>query len=239
MGHLHSLISTKINSVTALDLIIANYFVIIYGITWVISLISYKKYFDTYLKYFPIIIGYTFCSELLGGLVLYNDYFKFIPKELETYNRHIIYNIYHLLFFSYFFYIYLKTTFNGNRKIFIKYGILTFIITSLINSVIHNPLNHSLIYSYIFGSILLLYCTFMHLKETYKSHSFNIIKYNLLFWTSIGLFLFHITYLPLKILREFSYELYTPYRQLHLAMIVIMYLIFIFGFITNKRGAFR
>lgn len=222
-----------------LDFIKINYFVIVYGITWLISVFTYKKYFDTLLKYFPIIIAYTFFTELLGSIIAHNNNFQLVFGYDQTNHRNVIYNIYHLCFFLFFFYVYWKSITNENHKKIIKYGSFTFILIYVLNSFIQNPILDSLVYVYIFGLVLLIFCTIVYFKKVFKEYNIDLLKYSLLFWVSSGLLLFHITYLPLKILKEFSYDLYAPFKQFHLIMIVVMYLLFSIGFIMSKRKAFR
>jgi hypothetical protein len=224
-----------------IDFISTNYFVVVYGITWLISVFMYRKYFDTVLKYFPIIISYTFFSELLGSLVInYEDIQLIFGYDNHTFYNNLIYNIYHLSFFLFFFYVYRKSLLNASKKRIIKYGTYLFIIINLINLIIQNVLIESLVYAYLFGTILLIYCTLNYFKDVFKDNNLHILKYSLLFWVSLGLFVFHITYLPLKIFKEFYlYELYVPLRQFHLSVIVLMYVLFSIGFVISKRRAFR
>ena len=222
-----------------LDFIENNYFVIVYGITWFISAITYKKYFDTLLKYFPIIIAYTFFNELLGGLIANNDNYQIVFEKTDTVYNYIIYNLYHFSFFLYFYILYQKVIINLIQKNYIKYGIYFFVLINIINIIFQNPLINFFIFPYLFGVIFLIYCLIIYFKQTLKTYTMDLLKYNLLFWVSLGLLVFHIIYLPLKIFREFKYELYIPFRHFHLSMIVLMYVIFSIGFIVCKRKAFR
>jgi len=222
-----------------LDFLSRYYFVIIYGITWFISVYGFKKYFDTSLKYFPIIIAYTFFTELLGSLIAYNENFQLVFGYEETNHRHIIYYIYHLLFFIFFFHVYWKALTEKKQKKVIKYGAYLFVFINLTNLLFQNPLTDSLVYPYLFGVIFLIYCTVVYFIKSFKENSIGILRYSLLFWISLGLFVFHTIYLPIKIIREFYSHLYLNFRQLHLIMIVVMYIIFSIGFIVSKRRAFR
>lgn len=217
-----------------------NYFVVVYGITWLISVFTYKKYFDTLLKYLPIIIAYTFFTELLGSIIAYNEDFQLVFGYEKTNNRNIIYNIYHLCFFLFFFYVFWKSVSNINHKKIIKYGSFIFVFIYILNAFIQNPIINSLVYAYIYGVILLIYCVTVYFKKVFKDYNIDLLKYNLLSWVSLGLLVFHITYLPLKIVKEFYPEsYYISFRHLHLIMIVVMYVIFSIGFIVSKRKAFR
>ena len=222
-----------------LDFLKNNYFVIVYGITWLISVITYKMYFDSLLKYFPIIISYTFFSELLGSFVVNNKNIQLVFGLENTHYSNIIYNIYHFIFFLYFFYVFWNVISIKKQKEIIKYGSFIFFIINVINFFIQNVFTENFTYAYLFGISLLIYCTIVYFKQVFKSYTLGLLKYSLLFWVSLGLLIFHTTYLPLKILREFNYEYYAPFRQLHLLMIVLMYILFSIGFLTCKRRAFR
>jgi hypothetical protein len=222
-----------------LDFIGRYYFVVVYGITWFISVYAFKKYFDTSLKYFPIIIAYTFFTELLGSLIAYNEDFQLVFGYDKANHRYIIYNIYHLLFFIFFFYVYWKAITEKKTKMIIKYGAYLFVFTNFINLFFQNPLTEPLVYAYLLGVILLIYCLIMYFKNSFKENSIRILIYSLLFWVSLGLFAFHIIYFPIKIIREFYSQMYLNFRQLHLIMIVTMYVIFSIGFLVSRRRAFR
>ncbi len=222
-----------------LDFLKTNYFVVVYGITWFISVFAYKKYFDTALKYFPIIIAYTFFSELLGGVIAENENFQLIFGYQYINHNAILYNIYHLCFFLFFFFVYYNVTTIPKKKKIIKYGAGIFILVNLVNTFFQNPFIESLLYAYISGVLFLIYITLSYFKEAFQKFNFSLLKRSLLFWVSTGLLLFHSIYLPLKIIRVVDYYYYAPFRQFHLMMIVVMYLLFCFGFIVSKRGTFR
>ena len=121
----------------------------------------------------------------------------------------------------------------------IKYGAYLFIFINLMNLFFQNPLTEPLVYGYLFGVVFLIFCTVVYFTKSIREFSFGILKYSLLFWISLGLLGFHVSYLPIKIIREFYSHLYINFRQFHLFMIVAMYLIFSIGFIISKRRAFR
>ena len=77
-----------------------QYILIVYLVALIVSILHYKKYYDTLMKYLPIIIAYTFFNELLGYFIRYTDDFAFLSTE--TKNNEIIYNLYQLIFFIFF-----------------------------------------------------------------------------------------------------------------------------------------
>jgi len=79
---------------------------IIYVDTLFISLTTYEKYYNTALKYFPIIIAYTFFNEELGYLVRTYDEISFFQNIKYSNFNDVIYNIYAIIFFCFFYFVY-------------------------------------------------------------------------------------------------------------------------------------
>ena len=210
-----------------------------YAITWIIASTHYKKYFDTALKYFPILIAYTFFNELLGWAIKhYNDYQIVFIQKFSYYNI-LIYHIYYYIFFIYFLSVYISVFKNEQLKKWGRIGILLFIITSIANAIYLNPLLKPQIFSFVCGSILLISSTVIHLIQLIRESDSRKPKFNLLFWTSLGLLIYHVFYLPLKILRHYDIYTYLKFQNLHIALIFLMYILFCIGFILGKRAAFR
>lgn len=213
-----------------------NYFVIIYGVTLFFSLIRYRRYFDSILKYLPILIAYTLLTEILGYYILEYEEFQIIYIEKYAFNNSIVYNIFDIIFFMYFFYIFWFAVENSNNKKIIQYGSIFFIIASLINLFFQKFWLFPQIYSIIAGSTVLVLCTLLYLKELNKK-SKNISKQNnLLFWICIGLVVFYPFYPVFIIIGQYHYKLYSQLFKIpHHALIALMYIFFIIGFIKMHR----
>lgn len=215
-----------------------HYFLVIYGITWIFSAIYYKKYFDTYLKYFPILIAYTFFNELLGTLISLDEFALF--SKFSTANA-LIYNIYSIVFFPYFFFIYWKINSNRKYKAWIKYLSTIAITAIIINSFFFNPLIKALYFAIAFCSIVLVLCIiFYELDKKTKTTSYPE-KYNLLRWISGGLFLFYSIFPIIFLIRFFNLDYWIDYNlgTIQKILIVLKYLLFCIGFHLSKRPAFR
>lgn len=213
-----------------------QYFVPLYGVTLFFSLIRYRRYFDSILKYLPIIIVYTLLTEILGYYILTYEEFQIIYIEKYAINNSLVYNIFDVVFFIYFFYIFWNTVENSKSKKIIKYGGILFILVSLINLFLQNFWLFPQVYSIIIGSAVLLLSLLLYLKELNKK-SERISKYNnLLFWISVGLIVFYPFYPLFIIIGLYHSELYSQsYSITHRALIAIMYICFIIGFIKMKR----
>jgi len=216
-----------------------HYFLAVYCITWLVSVKYYKKYFDTALRFFPIIIAYTFFTELLGFLIGTSEKYVFFSK-LESSND-IIYNIYGLVFFSYFHFVLWKLT---NKKTY-KKVISTLWIISLssfiVNSFFQNPLTRILFHATSLAALMLVIAVLIYWLDKKSEWSWKIYKYNLMTYISGGLFIFYSVF-PFIFLANFlKYDFWVKYNlgTIHKSLIVIMYSLFCFGFYISHRKTFR
>ena len=216
-----------------------HHFLVIYGVTWIISVKYYRKYFDTPLRFLPIIIAYTFFTELLGYLIGTSEEYAFFNK-LESSND-IIYNIYGLVFFSYFQFIFWKLVDTILHKKVIL--ILWFISFGgfVVNAFFQNPLIQVLFYATSIAALLLAITVLIYWRDKRPEWSWSIDRYNLVTYISIGLFIFHLIF-PFIFLTSFlKNELWFTLNlgNIHKSLIVLMYSLFCLGFIISRRRAFR
>jgi len=222
-----------------LDTILENASEPLYTVTLFVALMRYQNYYSSPLKYFPVLLAYTLLTELLGFLTMNYDEFQIsIFTSIVSHNV-FIYNIYNLVFFNYFFYVYWCYLKDKKSKSFILYGAIFFLIISIINLFFQNFKFESQVYSYITGAILILFCTVLFLWEYFRSSKKLDYKDKGMKWISIGLFIFHLGYGPIKISRYYNYlnqlnEL-VHVRRIHLTLIILMYICFIIGFLKMKR----
>nr|WP_299342026.1 hypothetical protein [Allomuricauda sp.] len=97
-----------------------------------------------------------------------------------------------------------------------------------------------LYYANIIGSLVLILAIALYFKEKReKSNSFSK-RYNLLFWVSLGLFVFYIFFPFILLVGYIRYDLYAEYhfRTVLLALILFMYGCFNIGLLIGKRRAF-
>ncbi len=225
-----------------IDFIRNHHFMVIYGITLILSIVSYRKYFDTTLKYFPIILAYTFFNELLGVLIRDSQQFQIIFIDQYRYHNIIIYNIYYVVFFLYFTYVYVNSLNNRKHQKIIKIGGLVYFASCVANALVQDFIIYPQLYAFLCGSILLIVCLSLYFIKLRRENHFQYLpnKFNLLFWVSLGLIVFYGFYTPVKALRSIDYHTYLTYfRTPHLLMIAIMHIFFCIGFVKSKRRAFR
>lgn len=218
-----------------------QYFLAIYFVTWLVAVYRYKRYFDTVLKYLPILIIYTFFTELLGYFIKNHNDFQFFSDDRYNWHNVIIYNIYQIVTFLFFYWVYWKTIKKKSLKRIIKYGTYLCSLSYVINIFFQNPLHKQLTYAHAIGSIILVLAIILYFKEKKSEDNPYPQKHNLLFWVSIGLFVFY-AFFPFILLSDyFHLSISTQYhlRITLLTFIALMYLFFIVGLLMGKRKAFR
>ncbi len=217
-----------------------HFYIPLYLLTWIVAVIRYRRYYDTVLKYFPIFIIYTFFTELLGYFIKYHE-FQFIFVAKYSWYNIIIYNIYQVITFLFFYWIYYKTVQSKTYKKWIKYGVITSILSYVISLFFQNPFYTSLYYADIVGALVLLTSIFFYFKEKKMELNPYPIKYNLLYWVSIGTFIFYLFAPNIWLMSSINYGVWVSYKLYYilLALIVLMYSLFIIGLLIGKRKAFR
>jgi hypothetical protein len=218
-----------------------HFYVPLYLITWIIAVYRYRRYFDTTLKYLPILIIYTFFTELLGILIKYHKDFQFFSDYRYDWHNVIIYNIYQIVTFLFFYWVYWKTLKNKSSKKMIKYGAYLCSLSYLVSIFFQNPLHRQLDYAHIVGSFILIFAIILYFKEKKSEDNPYPQKHNLLYWVSMGLFVFYALFPFLILSGYFKLSISTQYhlRVILLTLIVLMYTLFIIGLLIGKRKAFR
>lgn len=222
-----------------LDLVLENSYTTFYVATLLLSIYKYPKYFDTPLKYFPILLMYTILTEILGSLIKYDGYNNpFASGFYSKYNL-ILYNVYSIISFLYFYFVYWSFSTSKKIKLMIKYCVYILICISLLNAIIHNPLHFRQNYTYTLGAIFLVYFAYLYLTKKNMLFSKNGSHKNIIYYFSIGLIVFYIGYSPIRILyfyiTEETIDIYHKLRRVHLTLIYIMYGYFIYGFVQMKK----
>ena len=139
-----------------LDYFLNNYFLLLYLVAFILSLAKYRLYYDTILKYLPMIIAYTLLSEVLGLMVRDVDDIQIIYKQ-EYYNYNtVIFNVFDIIFYVYFFYVYYHLIDNSFSRKVIIYGSVAFLTSCILNLFMQNFYIEPQNYAIITGAIILL-----------------------------------------------------------------------------------
>lgn len=223
-----------------LEFINQSYFVIFNAIALIISLSTYSKYFDTVLKHLPILIAYTLINELLGYFLLYYPSFRVFLDFEDSQTNHIIYNIYDLVYFPFFYYVYWGLVSNSRDKKLITVGAVLVVLCYILNSYFQNPINYGLYYAYAVASVVTIFCIVLYFIDQHNQHKPILQPYNLVFWVSLGLFVLH-TFSPTLLIIGY----YDPdnwhnlnLQTFHHLVIILMNLLFIIGFIKARKRSF-
>jgi small-conductance mechanosensitive channel len=192
------------------------------------------------LKFFPILIIYTFFTELLGYFIKYNDEFQFFSDARYSWHNVVIFNIYQLVFFLFFFEVYRKL-FDQQMKKWIRYLSITCIVAYVINAMASNPLHSQMTYAHIIGSLMLVFVLFKYFRDKLKEDHPSSLRFNLMFWISIGLLIFYIVFPMISIGYKMKLGLHVQayFRPALLTSIFLMYGFIIAGLLIGKRKAFR
>jgi len=224
-----------------LRLVRDHFFIPLYFIAWLISVFRYKRFFDTPLKYLPILIIYTFFTELLGHLIKYHDDFQFFSDERYSWHNVVIYNVYQLIFFLYFFEVYRRVSQVARVKKWISYGSVICVVLYFANAILVNPLHKQMAFAHIGGSLIMVGILVQYLREKRVEQPQISLKYNLMFWVSMGLLAFYSIF-PLIMVAyqlDLGIGIHLYLRPVLLCLIVLMYLCIIIGLLVGKRKAFR
>ncbi len=218
------------------DFLVGNYFMLFYALAFIFSMVRYSKYYHTVLKYLPILIGYTLITEVLGFLIRDYDTIQIVYIDEYSYYNHLIFNLFDVIFFLYFFYVYRNTISSPKFKNWIKYGAILFIMCSIINPFFQDFLLYPQLLASTIGSIVLIFSILLYFLD--KKAIVNVPnRQNLLFWISWGLLFFYTFYPFILLLGYFDDELYKQFhvRMVQHILIAVMYSCFILGFILMRR----
>lgn len=205
-----------------------------------VSLVHFKKFVDTPVRYFPLLIAYTLFNEVLGYFVINFEEFSFFDEEEYNWHNVIIYNIYHLVFLAYVFWLYREVVKSKIYKKAIKVGALITFLSYGVSLFFQDPFHSNLYYADCVGCVMTIMAIGLHFQEIKKSNG-GVNKYNLMVWIGSGLLIFNL-FFPFYILNGYlNADFYLAYhlRQILWGVISIMYGLFIVGFLISKRSAFR
>lgn len=200
----------------------------LYVIVFIIAIFKFPLYKNTPLKYLPIILFFTIVTEYLGYFTKYN---YLIVNQ-------VLYNIYYLIHFSFFYYVFMEMIDDVRFKKHIKIGIGIFWLIFLSDIVFTSIYEETFARTYIAGAGILVFCIILYYISILQSSLVLVVKNDLLFWVSVGLFLFYIGYIPIKIIKTWYFKLDNFFDFLLLiqySLITIMYLFFLTGFLWMKK----
>ncbi len=207
---------------------IVNFGIFVELLSAIFGSIYFYKYKGTFLKFFCVLLWYSVINDICGVL---------IREYVSNYNA-IIYNIYHVLNFTYLILLYHHYLNNKNYKRITLILCLTYFLIFIINGFFENYIYEFQRFPYIFAAFSLLVIIVFYFIEILNSERVLNTKGNLLFWISVGLLLYFMGNLPFRILRNYYLHLTdaTVYFLVNFTLTIVMNVCFIIGFIwSNKK----
>ncbi len=203
-------------------------------------MVTYKKFVDTPLRFFPLLIAYTLFNEVLGYFILNYEEFSFFDETEYQWHNTVIYNLYQLVFFGYFFWLYHTLFKTQMHRSVILFGAILTAIAYLISLFFQNPLHSNLYYADCLGCLVIIIAVVLHFRELSRTNR-RLSRYNLMVWINWGMLIFHL-YFPYYILNGYlNVDFYLKYglRQVLWVIVSVMYGLFILGFLLSRRSAFH
>nr|WP_321411410.1 hypothetical protein [uncultured Allomuricauda sp.] len=224
-----------------LTFITEHYILPFYLLVWLISMACYRTYFDTPLRYYPIYLMYTFLTELLGYFIKFHDEYQVVSDTRYSWYNVIIFNIYSVITFMFFYHIFWQVLHRPKHKKWVKIGAGTSLLGYTISLVFQDPFYSNLYYADLMASMVLLFNVWMYYKEKKLEFSPYPNTHNLMFWTCMGLAVFHLFFPFLIIIGYEAPKIWINYnlRSVLWILILFMYGSFMIGVTMHKRKAFR
>ncbi len=204
----------------------------LYLVVFVVSIYKFPLYKDSSLRLIPVILFFTLATEFIGGYIKYD--------LGEAFSNIILFNIYYLIYFSLFLYVFMRLIEGKRFKWYIKICIIIFWIFYISDLVFTDIFTQSFTRSYFTGASGLIFCIILYYINILQSSLVLVVKNDLLFWISVGLFLFFVGYIPIKIIKSwyFYFQMESFFQILLLiqfSLIVVMYSFFLIGFLWMKK----
>jgi len=199
---------------------------IIEYIALIIAVFYYKKIIETKLHYFILFLLYVSMTESLGGFLLY--------KKMSNYFIYDLYTYIEQMYFYYIFYHYINNT--KVKKIII--GFVVFLNISYLFNIFIFKIKYPIYPSdaFLINQILLIITIFYFLIEFFLSDRGLKATNYLIFWISIAILFYYITFLPLDtVLRGFVKDSTKIIAKMRTIIIIILYSTYSFGFIWSKE----
>src|SRR5690606_7570886 len=125
-----------------------------------------------------------------------------------------IFNIYFVFYFSLLLYIFMKVIEIEKFKRYIKIGLGLYLLSYFRDWLFTDFIERGFLVSYFVGAGVLVFAIILYYISILQSSLVLVVKNDLLFWISVGLFLFYIGYIPIKIIKTLFYEASTFFKLL-------------------------
>lgn len=205
-----------------------NFLIVFNFITAIIGTIYYYKYSKTsVLKYFLLLLYYFAFNELFAKI--YSNHINL--------NNSVFFNISQVFEFTFFLLLYKNSVTKLNNKKWISIFLLTYYISFIINCFLENFVLDFYAIPYCIGSLFTSLSIILYFLEILNSDKIVELNKSLIFWISIGMFIFYIPSIPFWLIRRY-YENFTYIPTLFYSIYFLGFfynLMFIIGFIWSQK----
>lgn len=213
---------------------------LMYLFSFALSLITYKKYYQSALRFMPVLLLYTFATELLGAIVSRFKDISLWMNSLYDGNNWVIYHIYEffeLFYLSYIFWSFASEKWHKKTILSIAciYG-ACMLINPFFEPFLIGPQN----FATNIEAIAIIIFTVLYFNDRRKKGKRPFGANDLLSWISLGYMLFLLYYIPYNwtIYRghigqhnPYFWKLYNTFQT----MIIYLYGCISIGFIFTKK----
>ena len=206
---------------------IKNGILILQVVTAIVGSVYFYKYKHTKLKYLLYLLWYIVINDTVAA---------YYSEHVCKYNAPF-YNIFQLISFTLYLYIFKETIQNLKFKRIISYFVVIYYLSFIANISISNFKEVYFYFSYVFGALFIVSSIIMFYSEILNSDKIININKMLIFWFSIGLLVSFLPNIPFYIIRE--YYINTP--TIHYIFLAKYFLVFtnnillISGFIWSNQ----
>jgi hypothetical protein len=199
-------------------------------VTGIVGILCYKKYSNTFLRYFLYVLWLVILVEFTVSI---------LKRHYGISPNNFVYNVLTSVQYVYYFLLYYKIISIDKYKRWVKGFLITFIVSVVINFVWFQKLHvtaafHS--YTFTFGAILLIVTIGLFLVEILNTEKVLYFKRYLMFWISVGLFVFYTGIIPFVLSLNLLPALLSSDSLAinFFTLNVVMYTCFTIGFILSR-----
>jgi hypothetical protein len=215
-----------------MDKIFEDIYLIVLTTSFLCSLLSFKLQYSHYLKFFSLFLGATVIVEL--GI-------KFIFYKFYKNSNYPVYNCFFLVqLFSmgYYFGLLIKSSlFKKTITSLVFFYALFWLYTSFF---FYKTLDVWNAYAAMLGDLMIIIITSRYLFELFTGSELTSLKKHSAFWIAVGIMFFYSCELPINgilnyLINHNKYILAKKAVKILLLLNILMYLIFIYAYLCQKR----
>lgn len=212
-----------VERIIAVEQIIA---LVLYFVVAFQSIFNFKQLKTSLLKFFPLIAVFNLLIEGTG----------FFLTQFVAYNT-VLYNFYNLPYFIFIFALFREASNSEVTRKVMRFFQIIIVLCIVIVSTKMNIIYENHYPVVVLGNVLAIISILLYYIEILQTDRVINIKYDTLFWISVGFLLFFIGSTPIEIIRNIFENEFTLHLSLYAiiyTLIIIMNICFIVGLLVVK-----